>query len=212
MNAKSFLEVVRADCAKHKVELNLVDTEKINYFNTGSFVSGYFDSDGNLELACAIGKEESKWLPILVHEYSHMHQWLDSKRGKYPIWNALGKAEETGTIDDWLANKDVSNISEIVNLTQDLELDCETRTIKLITQLGLEVDIPHYIKAANGYIVFYSVMFKHRKWCIKGPYECQGIIDAVPDKLVTLEECPVLAEKLDAIYLEWCWPKQLGIN
>ena len=91
--------------------------------------------------------------------------------------------EGIGHLEDWLAGKRKKNIKQHIDKSRDLELDNEKRSVKLIKQWNLPIDIKDYIKRANAYVQFYNWMYYSRKWSKPGnsPYRNQAIYDAMPD-------------------------------
>jgi hypothetical protein len=45
-----------------------------------------------------------------------------------------------------------------------MELDCEHRSVELIREWDLPINIDNYIKSANRYIYFYNFVRKYRTW------------------------------------------------
>lgn len=115
---------------------------------------GYFDEDSKT-LAVATNRREEVWLGVLLHEYSHLTQWVEDA----PVWRAA-----KSDMWDWLAGKRVKGIRESIRTVQDVEADCERRTIRLIRELDAPVDLESYTRCANAYIHFHNVIADKRKW------------------------------------------------
>ena len=120
----------------------------------GVEVHGFFDAIRK-EFSVAMGDEES-WLDIFAHEYCHFHQWQEGMMDNYD--------DETFWL--WLEGKDYPDekIEEVVRAAQVLEADNERRTVQLIKDKELPIDLEYYIKSCNGYIMFYDVAYKNRNW------------------------------------------------
>jgi hypothetical protein len=177
---KSFIKDLQEKCKGNGINLVIKNKAGIPYVTENSFmVNGYFD-EVSRTLACAAGKDISQWLTILIHESSHMEQFLDN----IPEWsNNLG-LDET---DKWLTgddNVDMEKITEEIKTGIEVELDCEKRTIDKIKQWGLDgiVDTEEYVQKANAYIMFYLWMKKNRKWYDIGrePYNLPEIFKEMP--------------------------------
>ena len=157
-NAKRFIKYVKRMCAEHGIKADLRRAKKLTLSNNIK-CSGYFDEEAGV---LAVAMKNDGALGILVHEFCHMMQWLDSKRGKFRRWsiatNALGK------IESWLAGKPATNIKRAIGYSRDLELDNEKRTVAMIQKWDLPINIDDYTKRANAYILFYNWMHKTRKW------------------------------------------------
>jgi hypothetical protein len=120
----------------------------------GALVGGYFDGDGKV-LAVATGRMEDSWLGVLLHEYSHLTQWIEDapvwRDCRYDMWR-------------WLDGARIRNPSESVRTVQEVEADCERRTIRLARELEAPIDLERYARAANAYIHFHNVIADKRKW------------------------------------------------
>ncbi len=71
---KNYFYEVDAKCKKHEVQLRLSGGKGLN--GDGSRSGGWFD-DYNKELAIAINAPLKWTLATLLHEESHLDQWLD---------------------------------------------------------------------------------------------------------------------------------------
>jgi hypothetical protein len=136
--------------------------------------SGFFDDEHGIPIiAVATGKPKTDWLKIMLHEYGHATQWAEQT----PLWNICKK---TGSWIDWLEGKSVRDIQKAIETSRDLEADCERRTVRLIRELELDIDIEAYSRAANAYVHFYNFMLIHRKWFAKdkAPYKVPEVMAA----------------------------------
>lgn len=172
-NVQAFLEFVKQECKKHKVKLEL---RKVRYLKLDKTIKcgGYFDSEERRLVVAT--KNEDTWLPLLVHEFAHLTQWVDNCEP----W-AKG-ADGLFFVEEWLSGKKVRNIKKYLGQSRDLELDNEKRSVKLIKKWNLPIDIEDYIKRANAYVQFYNYMYYSRKWCKPGnsPYRNQAIYESMP--------------------------------
>ena len=155
-HVKTFLTLVRVECKANNVELLLKPTKKLKIENN-IVVGGYFEDYGRSKgvLACAMKHEYA--LPLLVHEFSHMQQWIENTR----LWN---NGKYILDIDRWLAGEEVRDIEEKINKVRLMELDCERRTIKYIIKYNLPINIKTYAQKANAYLFFYNWMKETRVW------------------------------------------------
>ena len=86
--------------------------------------SGYFDSESKPPiLAVATGLPVDRWVGVLLHEYSHLTQWVEGA----PIWHA-----DSGQWAEWLDGKPMRNVKAQLAASRELEADCERRTIRLL--------------------------------------------------------------------------------
>ena len=153
-NEMAFIKHVKTVCKIYGVKCSL---RKSTYVRMDGNVrcSGWFDESAP-ELVVAINRTD--WIEILAHEYSHLTQWVE----QVPVWKdaelSLGKVWE------WLDGKTRKNIAHHISVARDLELDNEKRSVKVIKEFKLNVDIDEYIRKANAYVQFYNWMLITRKW------------------------------------------------
>ena len=100
-------------------------------------------------------------IPLLVHEFSHMQQWIENSK----VWS-YGKYLDD--VDRWLVGDDVKDIDEKINKIQLLELDCERRAVKYILKYSLPINLKIYCQKANAYLFFYTWMRETRTWSREG--------------------------------------------
>ncbi len=174
-----FINDLKTITTKEGVKLLLSPEKGVEYVGGGFICNGYFDSDGKT-LACALGKDVSQWLIILLHESCHMDQWLD----QVPAWTENLGMEN---IDKWLGgddNVDMNLIDEEIRTSMLVELDCEKRTVEKIKKYNLDsiINIDEYIQKSNAYILFYLWLRKNRRWYTIGkePYNQAIVVSSMP--------------------------------
>lgn len=206
LGAYDFLEIIKAECEKNGVKYLFPNTEKVKLDVWGDIeCSGYFQDQPEAILACAIGKPIEKWYEILIHESCHMDQWIEND----VLWTnqyANGRNCDKG-MEEWLGGKimPVEEYSYYVKTMQALEVDCEKRSVRKILDLGIGIDVKEYIKRANAYMFFYTVMLFTHKWCDVAPYDVPEIIELMPDHFLTMEEYSIVSEELLDIYKNKCY-------
>lgn len=121
----------------------------------GIKVSGYFDPDEQNPVL-AVGWNHPRRLGVLLHEYSHLTQWVE----RTPLWV---EAEDVKW-DEWLSGKKIPKVREQIVASRELEADCERRAVRLIRELEAPIDIADYCRAANSYVHFYNILADVRKW------------------------------------------------
>lgn len=134
------------------VAVLLPPTPEVSY-GGGLKVSGYFDQDAPM---LAVGWESPRRLGILLHEYSHLTQWVEDCE----VW----RNDIDACWDDWLAGKRIKDIRKQIATSRELEADCERRTIRLAKELDAPIDLEEYARGANAYVHFYNVIADTRKW------------------------------------------------
>lgn len=186
---KYFIAFVKAECRKEGVKCDLRKTKYVKVTNSIK-ASGYFDETVPT-LVCSMGRKDS--IEILVHEYCHLTQW----REQIPLWKACMKS--MGLLDYWLEGNSVVNIKKHIANCRDLELDNEKRSVKLIKEFELPIDIVSYTKKANSYIHFYNYMLISRRWCStkNSPYSNKKLIEAMSPKFnMNYKKLPKRIEKI----------------
>lgn len=178
---KAFISDLKIKCKDNNVKLRIENKPGIPYTDNedGIMVNGFFDGDTRT-LACAVGKDIEYWLTILIHESSHMDQFLESD----PTWiNNIGLIQT----DLWLSGDDEVDMDVIENEIRtgiDVEVDCEKRSVEKIKKWNLDtvINVEEYIQKSNAYILFYRWMHKVRSWYSIGkePYNIKEIVSQMP--------------------------------
>jgi hypothetical protein len=174
-----FISDLEQKCSEYNINLLIPNTPGVQYPSGNTLTNGYFDSD-NRVLACATGKELNQWLPILIHEASHMDQFLEND----PVFNESLGLDETFKWNEGSENVDFNKINNEIASGIAVEVDCEKRTVEKIKQYGLEfvVGIEEYIQKSNAYVLFYLWMKKNRSWYKIGfePYNVKSVYSKMP--------------------------------
>ena len=92
-----FLQHVKRECRRYKI--NLVLTEDECFHSNGQSYGGYFTHVAR-ELGVTHLNSEHLFISILVHEFSHMEQWIDED----PTYtqHLRGGHESSTIMDNWL--------------------------------------------------------------------------------------------------------------
>lgn len=178
------------------VTLKLSESDHILYMETRC--SGFF-IDSPLTFALAKGRKDS--FEIFLHEYSHFTQYKENS----PFWtgNKIHSFEAGDIIDLWISGKVDLNpvqLDDIFRRVMAVEYDCEQRTVQLIKDNSLDVNIENYIKKANAYVLSYQLVKKYRRWYVEGmsPYSVESIIEKMPSEWKDINE--VLSEELEIAF------------
>ena len=176
---KVFIEDLKIYTKENNIKLVLSPEKGVKFSEGGILCNGYFD-DITSTLACALGKDVSQWLVILLHESCHMDQWVE----KVTEWTENAGMDN---IEKWLNGDDSVNMKNIDNEIRTsiiVEVDCEKRTVEKIKKYGLDsiINIDEYIKKSNAYVLFYLWMRKNRKWYTIGkePYNIPDVVSVMP--------------------------------
>jgi hypothetical protein len=88
---------------------------------------------------------------------------------------------------------------------QAVEIDCEKRTARKILDLNLNIDLTQYIKKANTYLFYYSVLLETKKWCDVAPYKIPEIVEQMPHCYLKPEEYFNVSPELLELYTKKCY-------
>lgn len=172
---KPFVKNVKRRCKAHNIELVLSPSRAVVL--TDSFTtdcSGYFD-EVNRVLAVACGKPFEQWIEILIHEYSHMEQFIHDDRWAY--WSDC-----CARMWEWIDGElelDDENLLYVINGMIDLESDCELRALTNIIKWDLPINKSRYQRKANLYLYSYRLMPIYRRF-LTGIYENEELINLCP--------------------------------
>lgn len=142
---------------------------------------GYFDFVEK-KLAISTAYKTRDVMQTFVHESCHMDQWFEKSK-------ILLDSEDS--LDDffaWLGGEDLGDDFDPYNaakIIQNLELDCEIRTVKKFHEWGYKTP-RNYIKRANAYILSYYWMATERRW-LDFDYESKVILEKMPSVFMPLE-------------------------
>lgn len=190
-NNLKFVQHVKEQCAFYGVKCSLRPVKYVSLY--GNKCSGWFDETVP-ELVVSMKRTDC--IEILVHEYSHLTQWVEG----IELW---GRAEVSLTkLWGWLDGKNHRNMAEHIGVCRDLELDNEKRSVKNIKKFNLDIDPQQYIKRANAYVQFYNYLVISRKWSNpdNSPYKNQRLLEAMSPKFNMKYD--TLTPKLEKIFRE----------
>jgi hypothetical protein len=184
-DARSFIADLVIECAEKGISVILQNTDGVDL--CGTTCSGYFDPE-NKKLVTSMATGIDEWFPILLHEYSHMQQWLDD-----PVkFDELNKFDTV--LSKWVAGTLELGAEDIKKYFADamyLEGDCEKRTVELIKRRSIGINIEEYSQKAMAYVNMYHVLPNVRKWPhpTKAPYRLEKVWGLFP-KIVDLNWKP----------------------
>lgn len=179
---KPIVQYVIDKANRHGVEV-LLSAERMVPIQDGNDCNGFFQDEPKPKLAVACGQEQDRWIQVLLHESSHMDQWIESS----PYWTD-GKfcgVEAIDIIELWI-RKYVELTDkkkwEIIRAARNVELDCERRTALKIENWDLGISAEQYTQRANAYVLFYNMIGMYRQWYSPGkePYNDSAIYNAMP--------------------------------
>lgn len=179
-NHRDFLSHVKRECRRYGIKLILSKHDRLVVDN--HTYGGYFDTK---ELFVSNGTET--WIiSTLVHEFSHMEQWIDND----PVFThrLRGGYESYDIMDKWLDGNTYKSITvkSAVGLSRDCELNCDRRAIENIKKYKLNLNIEKYCQESNAYILMYNFAKKIRQWEFKKSPLDDRIVNHMPTDLVSL--------------------------
>lgn len=181
-----------------------IKVELLPEFTTKGDINGSYD--GKVLTVGMNGRNQS-WTTLFLHEYCHFLQDQDTGRKSHP-WADLSEEDlermwRSLETDSWWARitgKVMSDFELKVALrkAQLMEQDCDRRALTLIRRYGLGIDLVAYIKEANAYHMFYSVLAITKNW----ETDCYApeILARMPARLFTEKELEVVPDSLLRLY------------
>lgn len=172
-------KLVKEECKEYGIRFHQ-GRGKTVLFTDGIRSNGYFCPPNEEEgtsavLAVATNKNS---LDVLIHEYSHMQQYLENA----PVWKAL---DQRGQVWDWISGKDDFTEKELdksIQVYYNVELDCERRSVIQHRKWNTGKDLAEYTQKANAYTLFYFYMRENRVWYKEGkePYTLKQVWSQMP--------------------------------
>lgn len=166
------------------VELRLVQGDHVVY--EGVKCSGFFVHIPTPLLAFHTEGTNSE--TVMLHEAQHMEQWHENcKSWREHMLNSTISAEDLMFL--WIDKKielKPAQARRYAQLSANVELDCERRTVRLIRKLRREgkttLEVGNYIQKANSYVMFWLMVGKSRQWYEIGrrPYELPEVYSEFP--------------------------------
>ncbi len=164
----------------HMVKANHVVCE-------GTKCSGFFSYIPEPLLAFPLKGSESE--NTMLHESQHMEQWHENCKAwrDHMVTSIIGTEDLLflwidGEVD--LTNKQAR---EYAQLSCNMELDCDKRTVRLIRRLKKEgkttIDVKVYTQKANSYAMFWKMVGRSRQWYEIGrqPYALPEVYSEFPN-------------------------------
>jgi len=175
---KKFVAHVKRKCKANKIELVMSPSRNVVITDTFSTdCSGYFDDvDKTLVVAC--GKPFEEWIEIMVHEYSHMEQWLTDDRWEY--WGECCQKLWEWIDRDTIMNK--TQLKKVIDGMIELERDCELRSLENIKKFNLKIKKGVYAQKANLYLYSYRMMPILKRFP-SGIYDNKQLVQMCPTRI-----------------------------
>lgn len=194
---KSFISDSILDMVNSNVKIILSNKNDV-LFCTDSMdrSNGYFCGNPR-EFCVAVNKPQKQWLPVFIHEYNHFLQWKEKSKEWFDCRDYF--------FDPWLSGKEYARrtINVGIRTIINVELDCEKRSVQMIKDRNLPINIDDYIKKANAYVLFYSIIKEKREWYNVSPYDVSEIIDVMPNYF--LDDYSKPPQKYKKLVLKHCF-------
>jgi len=181
-NHLAFISHVKQECRTHDMRL-LLSKKQILRDGIHTY-GGYFDEE-----KIAVSSGSDGWvIRTLAHEYSHLLQWIELDPAYFKT-KLRGGIDSITIMNKWIEGHEYkkSTVNKALSLNRECELNCERRTINVIKQFNLHLDINKYCQAANSYILSYNFVKKVRTWDFKGSIYDKEIVDEMPTDLYSLD-------------------------
>lgn len=186
---KKFIKDLRKDCKKNGIKIELKPSVQI-FSNPGLKCLGYFSHH---EKVIKVAKNNNQYLAVLIHEAQHLCQYLENTIE----WQ---KDEQFGNqaFEDWINGKEIKNIGRAITNLLALELDCERRALKKITEYDLPINSSTYIQRTNQMCQYYRFVQKYRRWNNK-PFT---FFEQFPTRFMSEGWYKKLSPKAEKIFLD----------
>ena len=185
---RPFINKVKKTCNNKKIKFLLSKHSVVNAKECAT--SGFFDS-GSRYLSVAKGRLPiSNWLPVLVHEYSHVEQEIDNDK---TFFTEIKDESAEYILDMFLMGKRKLSYKQLTLAVDKIvacEHNCEIRSIKNISKHKLPIDKVKYIKQANSYLFYYYFIREIKQWIPANiaPYYQDYIVDNMPSHFLTFSQ------------------------
>lgn len=196
-------------CVSNKIDLILEHSTHV-IAEDGVKCSGYFTSEPHARLAVAMKKPLQQWLPVILHESSHMDQFLEN----CAEWKALKLPDGSDAVEqifEWVSDNTLHSreyISDCIDRAIAIELDCEIRTVDKIMRYSVSdlIKISTYIQQANSYVYFYRYVLETGKFYSPGkePYNNPNVWKHAPSQFLPLEAYEHVPVNLLSAFRQHC--------
>jgi len=174
--SKDFIQHVRDHLKEYDFRLVLAKSKQVNT-GTGFRCSGFFDE---YTRQIRVAMYSSQWLEVLVHEYCHFLDYLDSPRKELDKENSavhICKRHMSGDICHPISVKSAFYRIRLA------EWKAEKRVPSIIRQWNLPINIQRYIREANLNICLYHMYMKYGRYNTKGNPVNSKVLAKMPKRI-----------------------------
>ncbi len=189
------LEMIFDRCQEHGYRIHFHDSKSLDDHAVGcsAYVSGK-----DIHIAA----RNYYWFEILMHEYAHVCQDLDSWHED--PWDDY----YWQTFDGWLL-RDLEvpekPLKECTGVIARCELDAERRVVRMIKKHRLtRISIENYIRQANAYVYSYEATRITRAWPKRNPSEVSDITALMPTRFIRKDRVHCLPRGYLDLYRKHC--------
>lgn len=195
-NKTELVKYIRNECKKRGVRLLIYKSKdhKVAYQGTSIRCAGYYSHQDKL-LKMAWRKNSVSFIGLLLHEFNHVLQFCDDASN--PVVKRYLKSNAPSRFDDYIEGKHYSKaqIKKDIQVVQDIERDCEERTIKMLNQLSFikKISVVKYTQLANVYLLAHHNMVERRAFSSNpSPYNYQKLPKNLVKNLGSLKYYSIL--------------------
>jgi hypothetical protein len=157
---EKFMSDLRRRAKDHDINIKFTTKEMVYPPGDPLGCTGYFD-ENDLVLCVSNSNSEQIFITNLVHESSHMDQFIQDKY----LWEKCSPGYSI--FFKWLEGSSIVKYEVLEEAVQDIiriELDCEHRSLKKIKHYNLDIDTSYYIRQTNAYLYGYLFALETRHW------------------------------------------------
>jgi len=148
---EDFVRHVRSHLRQYGFKLVFANSRQVNT-GSGFRCSGYFSEDTR---TIRVAKKSSVWLSVLVHEYAHFLDWLDSS------YNQRRKEDRAAEICESYWKGDIclsQRVRKSIYVIARMEWQCDRRASQMILDWNLPINYEEYVKEANLYVYLHHLI------------------------------------------------------
>lgn len=156
-----FIKFVRQECKRYGVKFILLQDKYIKANDYDDSCGGYFTEEPP-ELAVATRVWYTDFLSTLVHEYSHMLQWVEES----PFRSGYRGLDSWDIVERWINGETFkkTTVKKCIDSVRDCELDCDRRAVEIIKKHKLPINVGKYCQKASSYAYLHNYIKLSRQW------------------------------------------------
>jgi hypothetical protein len=154
-NVRRFLQDAFENLHARGIQVKFHRSKRIRV-GRGLHARGYFDGK-----TLAVARKCKEWVAIFIHEYCHFLQMIENQKD-YVQFEKSNYHENL--FDDWITGKytNEKQFNRTIEKILRMEIDCEKRSVSLITEYNLPIDVVDYIQESHMVFCLYHVIMLHK--------------------------------------------------